>query len=347
MSEKILLIYGGGAIGSYTSEELLKRGFEVDVITYEAGKPSANIKYYTGNYTNEDVHNFLADKYYDAIVDFRHFWADDNYDEELAFLAPKTDHIVFLSSYRVYSDKEHPIVETTPQLIDTVTDKEYLNTYHDYALDKCRVEKIIARSEYSAKVTIVRPLISFYHGNLSFICTPGSILAYRVLNGKKILVPKEAQEVYAGYCFAGNTGKLLAHLVLNPKAYGESYTLGSGECLTWGEIGKYFEEFLGAEFVWVDKETWLKHASANPAGDRIGLDYDRLLDRRIDASKVLEATGLSKGDLISVCDAIRMTTDTIKGDEKVRERLFINANKELDEKIDKYFLHLHENRKDV
>ena len=41
-------------------------------------------------------------------------------------LLDNTDQLIFLSSYRVYADEEHPIKETSPQLLNVVKDQYFL-----------------------------------------------------------------------------------------------------------------------------------------------------------------------------------------------------------------------------
>lgn len=234
MFEKQILIIGGtGAIGTYTIEELVKLGYQMDVITLDPLESTNQIHYICRNFNDGIVDEILKEKYYDAIIDFRHH-DPRNYPPILEQLAEHTQHLIYLSSYRVYADTEVPIRESSPRWID-VMDDDTLNTFkkkNEYSVQKGCCEEIIRSSKYADKVTIVRPLIAFYHGRLSYITCRASIVVARTMNHKKIIVPEAAKNITAGYCFSGNVGKQLAHLVLNPKAYGEAYTLGTDENLT-------------------------------------------------------------------------------------------------------------------
>ena len=170
--KEILLIGGSGAIGSYTAAELARLGYHVDVITLENLSSSAQITYLTAPANDEMLLQVFRQKKYDAIVDFLHY-NPKNYSTRLKLLAEHTDHLIFLSSYRVYADEEHPIRETSPQLWDITEDKTHFEETNSYSAFKSQCEQLIRQSPYVNKVTIVRPLIAFYHGRLSFITKIG------------------------------------------------------------------------------------------------------------------------------------------------------------------------------
>lgn len=127
MNKKILLIGGGGTLGTYTAEELLRQGAYVDVVCPEE-KEGGNdfLRYYRGLGTEEFLSGLFAENHYDGIVNFIHYQNPDEYKKIHNLLISNTDHLIFLSSYRVYADKQHPITEDAPRLYDTVDDKEFL-----------------------------------------------------------------------------------------------------------------------------------------------------------------------------------------------------------------------------
>ncbi|MBE6688054.1 MAG: NAD-dependent epimerase/dehydratase family protein [Ruminococcaceae bacterium] len=337
MKGKILILCGTGSIGSHTVRELSELGYSIDVTTQDSLENSSQVRYFKVNsYDNNVLKDILQGEKYDAIIDFHHY-NPEMYTERLNLLADNASQLIFLSSYRVYADLEHPIKETSPQLID-VTDDPYLLNEENYAMYKSRCERIINASPYKNKVTIIRPVISFYYRSLSLITTPAPILIPRSLEGKKVLLPVEGKDVVAGYNWSGNTAKYISRLVLNPKAYGEAFTLASHEKLTWGEFAEYYREYLGTDYEWVDKETYLKYGTSNTRGDIFGLDQDRLLDRSVDISKVLSATGLSVQDLTPLKDAIKLECEKIKESYSSISDIFINESAtKINCKLDEYF----------
>ena len=50
----------------------------------------------------------------DGIVNFLHYPEAEAYPPVHKLLTENTDHLIFLSSYRVYADLQHPITEEAP-----------------------------------------------------------------------------------------------------------------------------------------------------------------------------------------------------------------------------------------
>ena len=110
---------------------------------------------------------------------------------------------------------------------------------------------------------------------------------------KPIPLPIEAKNLTAGIDWSGNVGKLIANLLLKPETFCEAYTVSSAQNLTWGEVAKLYEKNIGAKFEWVSTKEFLEAVNYN---NYYTLIYDRLFDRKIDNSKILNATGLTKSD---------------------------------------------------
>ena len=340
MNGKILILCGTGSIGSYTTKELLDCGYSLDVTTKEylvSDNPRLNYLKFN-SYDVNLLKPLLDENKYDAIVDFS-YYTPDVYTERLPLLASSTSQLIFLSSYRVYADLQHPITENAPQLLDVTKDK-FLLEEEEYAMQKCRCERVINASQYKSRVTVVRPVISFYYKSLSLITTPAPTLIPRSLAGKKILLPLEGKDVVAGFGWSGNNGKLISRLVLNENALGEAFTIGTDEGLTWGEIAEYYKEYLGTQYTFTDKETYLKYGTTNSKSDLFGLDGDRLLDRSIDISKLLSATKLNRKDLLPTKDAIKSECERIKSaPDKLIKALSNEKSLLIDKQLDEYFSH--------
>ena len=73
--------------------------------------------------------------------------------------------------------------------------------------------------------------------------------------------------------------------------------------MTWGQVAEIYRELTGVNIAWIDTQTYLEKYHKN---DPYILLYDRLLDRRIDNSKVLQATGLSKKDFLSIREGVQI-----------------------------------------
>lgn len=305
--KKVLLIAGGGTLGRYTAKELLSKECEVDVICLEDyTSDNPKLRYYKANADLNYLTAYLNDKYYDGIVNFIHYTSVDDYKPVHKLLCSKTDQLIFLSSYRVYADLQHPITETAPMLEDVIkNDEEFLKT-ENYALPKARCEKFLREESDTKNWTVVRPVISFSDKRFDLITVSGHEIIDAARSGKTVILPEAAKNLTAGLDWAGNSGKLIANLLFKKECFGEAYTVSSGQNLTWGEVADIYTRLTGVNFKWADTEEYVKTGH----GGYI-LIYDRLYDRAVDNTKILKATGLKKDDFTSVEEGIKIELDNI------------------------------------
>lgn len=308
--KKVLLIGGGGTLGTHVSTELLRLGCTVDVICLE-DKVSENdrLSFYKGHVTREMLSNMFEKKHYEAIVNFIDYPNVEEYKQIHSFLSAHTDQLVFLSSYRVYADLEHPVTENAPLLLDVIEDKDFLEN-EKYAVSKARCERYIKESG-TDNWTIVRPVISFSHIRFDLIMHCWHKIIDDTKAGKTILLPSESRNLTAGLDWSGNSGKAIAHLLFKKDALKEIFTISSAQNLTWGEVAEIYTELLGAEFRWVDTDTYIQ-LDPDAKHDLWRLYYDRLYDRNIDNSKLLRVTGLKKEDFTSIHEGIKIELSRIR-----------------------------------
>lgn len=312
--KSVLLIAGGGTLGKYTSAELLRLGYHVDIICLEDNvSDNDRLCYYKGYAELEYLKEFLKGRRYNGIVNFIHYEDVNTYKPVHKLLSENTEHLIFLSSYRVYADLEHPITENAPQLIDVVNDKEFFRT-ETYALSKSKAEQFVRCESGTKNWTIVRPVISFSDKRLDIVTVSGRLVLELTKAGKEILLPKEAKNLTAGLDWAGNSGKLIANLLLKEKAFGEAFTVSSAQNMTWGEVADIYTELSGAKFNWVDTERYIEEYPWLKDNLWI-LKYDRLFDRKIDNSKILKVTELKKEDFTSIRNGIKYELEKINKGE--------------------------------
>ena len=302
-NKKILLIGGGGTLGTYTAKELLSLGHYVDILCPE-DKVSDNsgLNFIKGYGTEDTLISLFKTNKYDGIVNFIHYPNVDEYKPIHKLLTDNTEHLIFLSSYRVYADLKHPVTEDAPQLINTSTDKDFLEN-ETYGLSKSKAEDFIINHSNTSNWTIVRPVISFSDKRLDLVIHSGHTVLDMAKSGEVIPMPLEAKDKTAGLDWSGNSGKLIAHLLFKKDALCEAFTVSSAQNLTWGQIADIYTDLIGATFEWVSTEKYMEIV-----GDlkdlRWNLPYDRLFDRKIDNSKILKVTGLKAQDFVSVKDGI-------------------------------------------
>ena len=308
--KKVLLIAGGGTLGRYTAKELLSKGCEVDVICLEdCTSDNPKLRYYNHYKANADLKyltEFLKDKYYDGIVNYIHYTSVEDYKPVHKLLSEKTGHLIFLSSYRVYADLQHPITETAPMLADVIKDDEEFLKTENYAIPKAKCEKFLREESGTENWTVVRPVISFSDKRFDLVTVSGREIIDAAKSGKTILLPEAAKNLTAGLDWAGNSGKLIANLLFKKECFGESYTVSSGQNLTWGEVAEIYTRLTGVKFIWTDTQKYV-----NISNGGYILFYDRLYDRAVDNTKILKATGLNKDDFASVEEGIIIELDNI------------------------------------
>ena len=310
--KKVLLIAGGGTLGTYTAEELLRLGAYVDVICPEE-KHSHNerLMFYQSYATDEFLKELFSKNHYDGIVNFIHYPDSDDYKPVHKLLSDNTDHLIFLSSYRVYADLEHPIKETSPRLLDISDDEEFL-AKEEYALSKAKAEDFIINESNTKNWTIVRPVISFSDRRFDIVTTNQRVIFEYKKLGKTMLLPEGAKNLTAGLDWAGNTGKLIANLLLKKETLGQTYTISSAQNLTWGEVAEIYTRLIGVKFEWIDSDEWLNNPECVKSHYAYwGAVYDRFFDRKIDNSKVLKATGLNSDDFLSIEEGVKIELDKV------------------------------------
>ena len=299
--KKVLLIGGGGTLGTYTAKRLLEKGVAVDVVCLEdKTSKNENLRYYKTRADLDVLKEFLADKHYDGIVNFIHYPEVSQYPPVHKLLTEKCDHLIVLSSYRVYAD-ETPVLETSPKLLDVSKDEQFVAT-EKYAISKAKLEKFLNTEDKDGHWTVVRPVISFSKLRFDLVTYYGQDLIKKMQSGETIPVPIEAKDLVAGLDWAGNSGKLIADLLFNEETFGEAYTVSSAQNVTWGEVAELYTELIGAKFEWVSLKEYQK---ATNYYNNYALLYDRLFDRTIDNTKILKATGLTKEDFTSIKEGLK------------------------------------------
>ena len=142
-------------------------------------------------------------------------------------------------------------------------------------------------------------------------------------------------DIQATMSWAGDVAKLIAALVLNPKAHGEVYTVSTAEHQTWRTVAEYYCELQGMKYITVPKEDYLKITGADLPGKKCfeyQLLYDRMLNRRIDNSKILAVTGFEQTDFISLKDGLARELSDLP------EVLPWDGNDDLNKRMDAYLM---------
>ena len=309
--KRVLLIAGGGTLGTYVAEELLRLGATVEIICPEEKVSKHERLFFHQSMASEALlKELFAKKHYDGIVNFIHYETVEEYKKIHPLLIQNTDHLIFLSSYRVYADEQHPITESAPRLYDIVDDKEFLEN-ENYAVPKAKCEDYLRQECAGEPWTIVRPVISFSSRRLDLLLySADDVLRYAERN-QEMLMPSCVKDYAAGIDWAGNTGKLIANLFFKPSAIGEAFTVYSGHGLTWGEVAEKYIALTGVKIRWCGEDEYLRNTPKVKIHPWIW-KYDRAFNRDIDCSKILNVTGLSQNDFASIEEGIKREIEILK-----------------------------------
>ena len=303
--KKVLVLGATGAMGQYLVPLLAEMGYRVDGVSFDEKKSEIpGVTYIKANAKDREIYRNFLKQGYDGIVDFMIYGTGD-----LSWFVPNaldhTDHYIYLSSYRVYDDKEHPIRESSPRLIDS-SDNVLLRNSEDYSIYKARGENII-RSLPHKNWTMICPAITYSLMRYQLVTLEAPDTVGRAFAGKTVVLPEQARNVQATMSWAGDVARMIARLLFNEKALCETFTVSTSEHRTWGEIADYYKEICNLKALWVDKEDYLRILAPDPYSPyaRWQLEYDRLFDRIVDNSHVLAVTGMTQDSLTSLYDGLK------------------------------------------
>ena len=319
--KKVLLLGGTGAMGVYLAPELLRMGYRVYITSRkEHASEDPDLVYLTGNAKDADFVRQLLDQKFDAVVDFM-IYKTEEFRQRHEMLLDATEHYLFCSSYRVYGDNQgRPIAEDSPRLLDSVQDPEYLAT-DEYGLTKARQENIL-RASGRKNWTILRPAITYSKERFQLGTMEAADFVRRALAGKPVVFPRQMLDKQATLSWAGDVAKMIARMVLNTEAMGQTYTVSTAEHHTWKEVMEIYQELLGMEVRIVDLSVY-----QTIMGGPYQIKYDRMLDRVVDNSRALKAAGMRQEELMPLKDGLRMELERFRKDPSYRG---INAKRDRD-----------------
>ena len=297
-------------MGVYLVPELLKMGYQVDVLYLEdvmsalTGWPTDHpcLNVIQANAMNYDYIKELLKQDYDAVVDFMVYSTPELMDRFLTLYLNNTGHYIYFSSYRVYANEEHPVREASPRLLDVSTDKALLAS-GDYCIYKAQGEDFLANSTYD-NWTVVRPAITYSKRRFQLVVLEMDFVVRSMLEGKTLLLPEPAMGVQATMSWAGDVAVMISRLVCNSEAKREAYSVCTAEHHTWKEIAYIYGMIGGLKYKTVDTEEFLR-LMERPYFKR-QLMYDRYFDRIMDNTKILNLTGMKQSELMPLEKGLAM-----------------------------------------
>ena len=308
MAKTVLVLGATGAMGKYLIPLLAERGYEITAVYREDFLTANGITSEAPNvhYVEMDVmdlanYKSLMTKHYDGMVDFM-IYNTSRLPIYLPLALAATDHYIYFSSYRVYDGKDIPVREYSRRLIDSADDV-WLKHSDDYSIYKARGEEML-KAYPRRNWTAVRPSVVYSLMRNQLVTLEAGHTTARALAGRSTILPVQAKDIQGTMTWAGDAARLLAGLLFNENALGEVYSISTSEHHTWGEIAEMYHDICGLNCVWVDKEDYLQVWCESSIGGRWQLDYDRLFNRVMDNSKVLQATGITQSSFRTLYDGL-------------------------------------------
>ena len=304
--KKILVPGGTGAMGTYLVPELRRLGYKVDVISLEdAASADPDLRYFKADFSDNGVMEQFLQNDYDAIIDFM-LYKEAPFLKRMDRLMTSTGHYIGLSTYRVYADCEHPITERSPRLMDVMKNPSYIRSDDEYSLYKARIENAVIASKHT-NWTFLRPSVTFSKRRFQLVTLEADSVIGAAKNELTLLLPRQAMQKQATITWAGDVAKMVSRLLFNKQAMREIYHPATSEHNTWETIAGYYKDILGLKYAVVDKDEYL-WAITDGAMDVSAcwqLEYDRLFDRVMDNSKILNITGMKQSELTPVYEALK------------------------------------------
>lgn len=287
--KSVLILGGTGAMGM-SLVPLLEKTYDVTVTSRSFHK-SDDVLYIKGNpHDTVFLKQLLSRRHFDAIVDFMNYKADE-FNQIADILLSHTQQYIFTSSARVYNLVDGKITEDSPRLLDTCADCDYLKT-NEYALEKAREENYILKHQ-EKNWTIIRPGLIYNDNRFQLALWEKEEWLYRALNGKKIVMPKELENVRTTMTYGRDAAYAISKLVCNISSLGEVFNITGDYSLTWGEILKIYIDSL-REYGGIDADVyWVSDV------DRLSkmfnryyqIKYARGVSREFNNSKLINAIG--------------------------------------------------------
>lgn len=284
MGNNDILIFGGtGAMGMPLVNILSEAGYNIYITSRLPRLDTGSIHYLHGNALNDDfAFDVLKSRKWKAVVDFM-VYSTEKLQARLEELVSSTEQYVFISSCRVFADKDAVITEDSPRLLDVSEDVEYLKT-DEYALRKAREENLVRKYP---NVTIVRPSVTFNDSRLQLGVYEAEDWIDRVLFDRTIVFSNDIASHITTMTHGEDVAKGIAGLIENPKAIGEDFNIVTSEFLTWGDVLKLYVEVLIENGFQPKIKMTDQALNLRVKKWQYQVKYARLFDRKFDNSKIL------------------------------------------------------------
>lgn len=284
---KILLLGGTGAMGTHLASILINYGYSVHITTRSQRQDRDGIRYIVGDaHSTSFLKSLVLTEYYDAIVDFMVYDTQQFCNSERqSIISDLANQYVFISSARVFAYTDGLITETSQRHLDVTTDRQFINS-DIYPITKARQEDILRNT--SLNWTIVRPYITFSEIRIQLGVLEKEQWLVRALKGKKIYFSEDIGQAITTLTYAQDVAHGIESLIDNPKAYHEDFNIMTSETHSWQEIASIYDTIFRERVADYKGIYWDTINIMRDFGDaKWAIEYDRVLPRKFDNSKIL------------------------------------------------------------
>ncbi|HDY8232976.1 TPA: NAD-dependent epimerase/dehydratase family protein [Vibrio vulnificus] len=298
---KVLILGGTGIIGQNVSEEYLKNGYEVVVTTRSNRKSTRKgLSYLYVNARDLDMmRSLLYAQNFDVIVDLMVYTVRE-FEGIINFLLNLSKHYIFVSSYRIYADSPTPLVESSSRLIDTISDKDFLES-GDYALVKTEQEAILSNLDRD-HWTIVRPGITYGGNRFQLGTFEASVITTRSMLGLEVPIPSELLNTRCTLTSAKDVGFLIYALSGNKGAFRDDFNVMTSESVSWSDVSRIYSRVLNTRITPVELSKFYEISE-----NLWHLTYDRLYNRECSNEKIKSFLGIEDYQFVPILEGLEST----------------------------------------
>jgi nucleoside-diphosphate-sugar epimerase len=279
---RVLYIGGTGEISFACVEEAVRAGHDVTVFN-RGQRPAvgpASVKQVVGDVNDEALYQDVASRNFDVVCQFLAFEPDD-IERDIKAFGGRCGQYVFVSSASAYQK---------PSRVSLVGEDTPLdNPFWEYSRNKAACEARLRAAEDAGhiRVTIVRPSHT-YRTNLPSTVVRGDHLAWRLVNGKPVIVHGDGESVWT-LTHSEDFARAFVRLCGHQEAFGSVFNITDSAGHTWNRILRTVGSAIGVEpnIVNVLSNTLVKY-EPSWKGTLLG---DKSNSMIFDVSRISRATG--------------------------------------------------------
>lgn len=237
---RVLYIGGTGEISFACVEEAVRAGHQVTVYNRGArpGFETASVNHVVGDVGDDTLYVELAKQNFDVVCQFLAFEPKD-IERDIRIFGGRCGQYVFVSSTSAYAKPiPDPLIrEGTP----------LGNPFWAYSRSKQACEERLRAAEDAGdiRVTIIRPSHT-YRTNLPSTIVRGDHLAWRLTNGKPVIVHGDGESIWT-LTHAEDFARAFVRLCGRQEALGSVFNITDSTGHTWNRILRTIGAAIGVE----------------------------------------------------------------------------------------------------